>query len=189
MTIVSRRLTGRMLGGSIIVFFLGLAGVAEPGQGTRSTISGTVRNPEGAPQPTVTVNVVNLETDDERQAITDEQGAYVVGGLLPGRYRVKIDEGGTAPFESREIRLSAGDRRTIDVRLAALAVASRSDDRSAPKPVRPPSPPFTSCNEPLPSGTTPTPSDPIPDYVPCPDRWRLDFPVWQRYPASQPVAR
>ena len=22
----------------------------------------------------------------------------------------------------------------------------------------------------------------VPDYIPSPDRWRLEFPVWQRYP-------
>jgi hypothetical protein len=26
----------------------------------------------------------------------------------------------------------------------------------------------------------------VPDYIPSPDRWRLDFPVWQRYPPDVP---
>jgi hypothetical protein len=38
------------------------------------------------------------------------------------------------------------------------------------------------CETPSSPPAAPSPGSPnIPDYVPCPDRWRLEFPVWQRY--------
>src|SRR6185436_16298162 len=45
----------------------------------------------------------------------------------------------------------------------------------APTPVQPPAPPAR------PAQPAVKPVE-IPDYIPSPDRWRLEFPVWQRYP-------
>src|SRR5262245_37961903 len=89
-------------------------------QGTRGTIAGTVRN-AGRGQAGVTVNVVNLDNQNERQAITEMDGTYVVGGLLPGRYQVRVAETGFAPFQSAALTLAAGQRQTVDVALAAAA--------------------------------------------------------------------
>ena len=51
----------------------------------RATLRGTLRNAAGAPQPNVTINVVNLDTENERQVITEADGTWTMGGLLPGR--------------------------------------------------------------------------------------------------------
>ena len=133
------------------------------GQGPRATVAGTVRDAQGAGRPLVTVKVVNLATANERLAITEMDGTYIVGGLLPGRYQVKVEEAAFLPFEGAVLTLTAGQRQTVDVALRAVA--------APPSPVPAPS-----------QGTTPAPAVSIPDYIPSPDRWRLDFPVWQRYP-------
>src|SRR5262245_45677364 len=91
------------------------------GQGARATVAGTVRNPQGGPQPGVTVNVVNLDTQDERPAITEADGTYVVGGLLPGRYQVRVAEASFAPFQSAVLTLAAGQRQTVDIALRPAA--------------------------------------------------------------------
>ena len=62
-------------------------------QGTRATLLGTVRA-GGAARPNVTVNVVNLENQNERQAITEADGTWSIAGLLPGRYEVRVDRRG-----------------------------------------------------------------------------------------------
>jgi Carboxypeptidase regulatory-like domain len=123
----------------------------------RATLRGTLRTAAGAPQPNVTINVVNLDTENERQVITEADGAWTMGGLLPGRYEIRIDEAGFAPLR-QAVTLTAGQDSTQNVTL-----------RPAAAPAPPP---------PMPA----PPAVVVPDYIPSPDRWRLDFPVWQRYP-------
>src|SRR5439155_11220270 len=90
-------------------------------QGARATIAGTVRNAQGAPQPVITVTVVSLDTQNERQAVTETDGTYIVGGLLPGRYQVRVEETAFAPFQSAAVTLAAGQRQTVDVVLRPAA--------------------------------------------------------------------
>ena len=63
-------------------------------------------------------------------------------------------------------RLQAGDRRTVTIALQPLRAKTAPADE----------PPLTT-----------------PDYVPTPDRWDLEFPVWQRYPpdssGTSPITR
>src|SRR5438445_9906384 len=61
-------------------------------QGTRATLRGTVKTAAGAARPSVTVNVVNLDNQNERQAITETDGTWSIAGLLPDRYEVRVDE-------------------------------------------------------------------------------------------------
>src|SRR6267378_499399 len=84
-------------------------------QETRATLRGTLRSAAGALQPSVTINVVNLETEAERQAITEADGTWVVGGLLPGRYQIRVDEGGFVPYRGDAIVLTAGQQVTADI--------------------------------------------------------------------------
>src|SRR6185295_9749499 len=90
-----------------IAAFVLCSGVAAA-QGTRGTIRGTVRTAAGAVRPNVTVNVVNLDNENERQAISEADGTWTIGGLLPGRYEIRVDEGGFQPYRSAAIALTAG---------------------------------------------------------------------------------
>ena len=101
-------------------------------QGTRATLRGTVRTAAGAPRANVTVNIVNLDNQNERQAISEEDGAWTVGGLLPGRYEIRIDETGFQPFRSGAIALAAGQQRAEDIRLTPVGAPA------APAPAPPP---------------------------------------------------
>src|SRR5262249_39221350 len=97
-----------------------LLGGRAAAQGTRATLRGTVRA-GGAPRTNVTVTVVNLENQNERQAITEADGAWTIGGLPPGRYEVRIDETGFQPYRSGAIALAAGQQQTNDVTLQPAA--------------------------------------------------------------------
>src|SRR5712672_3266412 len=92
-------------------------------QGTRATVRGTVKTAAGAARPSVTVNVVNLDNQNERQAITEADGTWSIAGLLPGRYEIRVDESGFQPFRSAAITLTAGQQRTEDVTLRPVAAA------------------------------------------------------------------
>jgi hypothetical protein len=144
-------------------------------------VSGTVRNAAGAPQASKTVNLVNVDTQNERQAITEDDGTFVFGGLLPARYQVKVDEAGFAPFAGDIMTIAAGERRTADITLrpvAAPAAPPAPAQAPAPAPAAQPAPAPTPAAAQAPA----PPAVVVPDYIPSPDRWRLEFPVWQRYP-------
>ncbi len=149
---------------------------AAPAQGARATITGAVTDPAGAPQSPVTVILTSAATGDDRRVVTDASGVYLFGGLLPGTYRLRIEEAAFTPWRSPDVLLTPGERRTLDVRLERPAAPPPVP---TPKPAPPPPPPA-----PTPQPPAAPVADPVkvPDYIPTPDRWRLEFPLWQRYP-------
>ena len=134
-----------------------------PVPAARATLRGTVRVGRDA-RSNITVNVVNLENQNERQAISETDGTWTIGGLLPGRYEVRVNDASYRPYASGPITLTAGQQRTADISLQEVRVQ--------PPPPPPPPPP----------GPPPPPAVVVPDYIPSPDRWHLEFPTWQRYP-------
>src|SRR5207247_1956965 len=104
---------------TMVIAVLTAVAVALPGggsaaaQGTRATLRGTVRA-GGAARPNVTVNVVNLENQNELQAISEADGTWSVAGLQPGRYEVRVDDASYRPYKSGPIQLTAGQQRTED---------------------------------------------------------------------------
>src|SRR5438876_421089 len=109
-------------------------------QGTRATLRGAVRTAAGAVPPSVTVNVVNLDNQNERQAITEADGTWTVGGLLPGRYEVRVEESGFQPYRSAAITLAAGQQRTEDISLRPVAPTRTPAQPPLPPPGPPPPP-------------------------------------------------
>src|SRR5260370_33468418 len=61
------------------------------GQGTSGTILGTVTDPQGAVIAGVTVSVKNLDTQRQRQVVTDSNGYYRVEALPVDRYEVRAE--------------------------------------------------------------------------------------------------
>ena len=160
---------------TLVIAVVTALAVALPGsdlaaaQGTRATLRGTVRA-GGAARPNVTVNVVNLESQNERQAISEADGTWSVAGLQPGRYEVRVDDTSYRPYRSGTITLTAGQQRTADIALQEVARTTRTTPPAQP------------------SGPPPPPAVVVPDYIPSPDRWHLEFPAWQRYPPDVPGA-
>src|SRR5947199_9357902 len=71
-----------------------LSAVMICGQGTSGTILGTVTDPQGAVIAGVTVSVKNLDTQRQRQVVTDSSGYYRVEALPVGRYEVRAERQG-----------------------------------------------------------------------------------------------
>jgi hypothetical protein len=109
-------------------------------QGSRAIVTGVVSDLRGTPQSRVSVVVRHRETGAERLSVTGADGTFLVGGLMPGGYEVRVDDSGFLPFR-REITLTAGQSLSLQIDLA-----------------------YT-----------------VDDFSPVTDRWRLRFPVWQRY--------
>src|SRR5262245_43937608 len=100
-------------------FVLGLALAAPPpafAQG-ESRFSGAVLDPSGAPVPGASVLVRNERTREERSAVTNATGRYVVTGLRPSVYTVRASFTGFAPLEYTALALATGQDFALDLAL------------------------------------------------------------------------
>ena len=75
----------------------------------RGTISGTAIGPNGQPRSNLTLIVTNAAGVD-RRGVSEPDGSFVFGGLLPGPYRLRVDdgEGLFAPWSQDAIAVTAG---------------------------------------------------------------------------------
>jgi hypothetical protein len=105
----------------------------------RGSISGTVVDGNRAPMR-VTIVAKRSGTDTTRTAVSSEDGAFVLGGLLAGTYVITVESPGFVPYRSETV-LAEGADVTLDIVLGYS----------------------------------------LPDFVPVRDRWRMRFPIWNRY--------
>ena len=117
------------------------APAAASGQGLTGQISGTVVDSSRGVLPGAAVMVQNANTSVQREAVTDENGAFVITDLLAGTYDITVTLTGFKTYQQTAIVLSANERlalRTIvlDVgqlqeTVAVTAEAARVQTRSA----------------------------------------------------------
>jgi len=86
-------------------------------QGSTATIRGSVQDPTGAVLPGATVSVTNTGTKAVQSTVTDDRGSYLLAGLFPGTYDLKVELSGFKTYERTSVTLSPTDNRGIDVRL------------------------------------------------------------------------
>ena len=100
-----------------------LFGGASPvfGQAELATITGTLKDPQGAVLPGVTTSAVNLDTNVTTTAVTNDAGIYLLTSLVNGRYRLTFTLSGFSPV-GREVEVRAGDRLRIDMTLQVGAM-------------------------------------------------------------------
>lgn len=80
-----------------LVVFLWMATTRSLAQGSGGRINGVVQDDSGAVIPGVTVVAKNMGTGQDRSAVTNSSGGYIIADLAPGRYDVTIEA--TAGFE------------------------------------------------------------------------------------------
>jgi len=78
---------------------------------------GTVTDPNGAVIPGATVTIVNTDTQLRRSMNATSTGDYVFTSLPPGTYTIRTEEKGFTSRREDGVKLSAGDRLRVDVRL------------------------------------------------------------------------
>jgi hypothetical protein len=86
-------------------------------QDPRGRILGRVTDPTGAVVPNVPVTAINIETQVQTAATTNEQGNYLILHLNPGRYRLSAEFSGFKRFERSEVEVRVGDAIMIDIGL------------------------------------------------------------------------
>lgn len=101
----------------LAVFFLLLSLPLIAQQADTATLSGVVKDPSGALIVGAKVEVRNTGTNLVRSTATVESGLYVVPGLPPGRYEVKIAASGFAT-RTMKVDLAVGQSQVLDTSLA-----------------------------------------------------------------------
>ena len=86
-------------------------------QSPAATLSGTVVDDAGASIPGVKLTLLNLSTALQRHDITDEEGAFFVPLLPPGRYNITAQRDGFTTLVMKKIVLNTGDQSILKIKL------------------------------------------------------------------------
>jgi hypothetical protein len=87
------------------------------GQTTTGTISGTITDPSGAVVAGATITVTNPATGAERSVTSNEQGAFDVPALQPGKYTITVDAKGFKKAVSRDIIVTVTQTASVTIPL------------------------------------------------------------------------
>ena len=87
------------------------------GQALKGTILGTITDQTQGVIPTVSVTVVEVNTNFQRAEVTNESGFYAFANLDPGVYRVEITHPGFRKVVRAGIQLEANSTIRVDLEL------------------------------------------------------------------------
>ena len=93
------------------------------GQVGSGALAGNVLDQAGASISAATVTMTAVGTNLSRTVLTDSNGGYVVAGLAPGLYRLRVELNGFRPLTREGIRLATGETVRLDVQLEVGAVS------------------------------------------------------------------
>ncbi len=108
-------------------------------------LGGSVLDESGGALPGAVVTAVNTATRASREAVTDAQGAFVITGMLPGTYDLRVTLDGFRAHELRAVPVSATERaalapinlqvggvtETVSVAAEGARIQTQSGERSA----------------------------------------------------------
>ena len=88
------------------------------------TMRGTVQDSTGAMVVGAEVAIKNIATNETRNAVTEDNGTYVVPQLKPGLYKITIKKAGFKAAEVDNVKVDVQQIREVDV---ALAIGATSE--------------------------------------------------------------
>jgi hypothetical protein len=93
--------------------------VALPGaaQTITATLTGTVRDPQGAAVPDASLTVVSAETAQKRTAVSDHEGRYSISFLPPGTYTLSVTAKGFGRLTRSGLQLEVAQVAEVDLAL------------------------------------------------------------------------
>ncbi|MFM8392857.1 MAG: carboxypeptidase regulatory-like domain-containing protein [Acidobacteriota bacterium] len=112
------KLAGRFL--TLIISML-LIVPAASGQSTTGTITGRVTDPNGAVIAGAAVTITNTGTSIAVTVTTNDEGLYVVPGLLPSGYRVAVAAVGFGKVTKSGIQLEINQTAQVNIQMAISA--------------------------------------------------------------------
>src|SRR3989440_3287227 len=101
----------------LLLLALGLLTGARAQVSTTGSISGTVRDPQGAAVPKAEVTITEETTGTSRNVTADDAGVYSAIGLPAGRYTVSTAPHGFKKTVNSGVDLHIGDKLVIDLKL------------------------------------------------------------------------
>jgi hypothetical protein len=96
-----------------------------------ATVSGIVKDSQGALIPGAKVSLTSVEQGTEHESITNSSGSYSIPDLTPGQYLANVSSNGFATAKYEKILLEAGRTLTLDTTLqpaAQVATISVAED-------------------------------------------------------------
>lgn len=93
--------------------FLPAGAFAQSGSGA---VRGLVTDPSGATVPGATVSVKGAK-GVVKVATTREDGKYIIGGLPPGNYTVRVSAKGFRGYEKTDLAIADAQLQTLDIPL------------------------------------------------------------------------
>ena len=112
----------RSLGSILVVFALFISASAQQ----NGTIRGKVVDAVGALITNATVIAVDA-SGKEKTAQANQDGAFTITGLAAGKYIVRINAAGFAPYENTEVAVEAGKSVALDVALDVAVIENTVD--------------------------------------------------------------
>jgi Carboxypeptidase regulatory-like domain len=113
---------GRRVGSLLLLIAVGLT---VPVWASTASLSGKVKNAQGIPQMGALVEATQLGGTTIFEAFTDEKGNYVIHGLLPGSYDVRVTAVSFLPTLREDVSLHSGASLVLNLTLNTLNDAIR----------------------------------------------------------------
>ena len=99
------------------LLWLALSAVTLHAQTITATLTGTVRDPQGAGVPSASITAVSVETGQQRIAAADREGRYSLQFLPPGAYNLTVAARGFATLSRTGVRLEVAQVAELDLTL------------------------------------------------------------------------
>lgn len=114
---------------------IGLAQTIVFAQTITATLTGEVKDQNGAIVPGATVTVTSVETGLSKTAQTNDDGRYTIAFLQPGAYNISIEKAGFATATRENIKLETGQTAGLNIDLAVTAGEINVDVESGEVPL------------------------------------------------------
>ena len=97
-------------------------GASSWAQVSTATLLGIVQDSTKSSLPAATVKLINTQTGAENDSLTNRDGGFLLNGVLPGAYTLRIERSGFATTQVSGIALNVGDSKTLLIRMKVGSV-------------------------------------------------------------------
>ena len=101
----------KLLIASLLLAMLAMA------QSGSSVISGTVKDGTGSAVPGAKLKIVNEQSGASQDSLSNDEGLYRVGSLVPGSYRLEVESEGFQKLIRSAVTLEVGQVLALDLTL------------------------------------------------------------------------
>lgn len=108
----------------VLIFTIFLLAFAAYGQTNKGTLRGQVKDAADAVIVGATVTIIG-ENGNQRTTQTDKSGAFSFKSLAAGKYTVRTQNQGFAPYENAEVEVSPNENAPLEIRLSIETIETQ----------------------------------------------------------------